>query len=271
MNLRTVGYYGGKNPRNGGSGRWVASMLPVDMNSTYCEPFCGLLGVLIQRPRVKVEVVNDLNHRLTNFLRCVRDEPEELGHRIHYTPHSDEDFDYAVAHIDDPDLTPIERAWCFYVVVNFSIMHGDERAHIGWRWHSDTAYGTPRLRYPDVVRLSERITGLQIHTCDAVDIIERVAIMPNSLIYADPPYPSSDRSVYLHSDIDQDRLCEAFRACKGQVAISGYGDEWDRLGWHRSEYSTTTNKWRGVEKGKPHMPRTEVLWTNYPPAQRRLL
>ena len=46
--------------------------------------------------------------------------------------------------------------------------------------------------------------------------------------------------------------------------VSGYGDEWDALGWHRSELQDC-HRPIGVHSGAPASPRCEVLWTNFPP------
>ena len=47
---------------------------------------------------------------------------------------------------------------------------------------------------------------------------------------------------------------------QGQVAISGYGQEWDHLGWTRSEKES-----RFVFNGETSISesRVEVLWMNY--------
>jgi DNA adenine methylase len=46
---------------------------------TYCEPFAGSLGVLLQRDPVGHEVVNDNDGWLVNFWRAVRAAPEDVA------------------------------------------------------------------------------------------------------------------------------------------------------------------------------------------------
>ena len=266
----TMGYYGGKSSGNAGSGRWVASMLPQESNVTYCEPFCGMCGILIQRRPADVEIVNDKNHRLVNFLSVVRDITDEIAWKIHYTEQSERDFNWAVDNVDNLDLTDVERARAFYAIVNFSIMHGDERSNIGLRWKT-TSQSPPTLNWGNIQALAERLQRVQILCRDAADVIERLSDERDAVIYCDPPYPTSDVSPYLHKEIDKARLADVLAVCKGKVAISGYNDEWDSLGWERHEFKTTTNKWRGRKSGLVHKPRTEVLWTNYEPPQRRML
>ena len=38
-----------------GTGRWITSLLPQRAGVLYCEPFAGMLGVLLQRPPSKSE------------------------------------------------------------------------------------------------------------------------------------------------------------------------------------------------------------------------
>lgn len=56
------------------------------------------------------------------------------------------------------------------------------------------------------------------------------------------------------------RRALALRGAKARVAVSGYGDEWDRLGWFRHERRSVV---RVAVHGASAPRRTEVLWTNY--------
>ena len=268
-NIRTLTYYGGKNPLNSGSGKWVASCLPQETDVTYVEPFCGMCGILVQRPKSFLEIANDINGRIANWLRVIQESPEELAHRVQWTGLVQEHFNYALENMDNPELSKVERAWCFYVVVNFSMMHGDERGTLGFRWQPKQSYH--RLKGENIIALSERLINVHVYNMDAIKVIERVADIEKTIIYCDPPYPSTDTSPYLHSDIDQDRLIDVLKQCKGKVAISGYRDEWDKLGWQRQEFSTSRGTYNSKWGELKYTERTEVLWTNYELAQRSLL
>ena len=60
------------------------------------------------------------------------------------------------------------------------------------------------------------------------------------MIYADPPYPTAAAAHLYARTVDFDRLAETLLAQQGKVAVSGYGDEWDSLGWERHEHHTIT-------------------------------
>ena len=71
-------------------------------------------------------------------------------------------------------------------------------------------------------------------------------------------YPSAHVG-YRHHKVDVPQLAELLRAQRGFCAVSGYGDEWDGLGWTRTERPTMSGA--AVGRGGP-LRRVEVLWTN---------
>ena len=73
--LSALAYLGGKSVNaTQSTGRWIHSLLPIsNTRSIYVEPFCGMCGVLLQRPPLGCEVINDLNSRLINWWRVIRD------------------------------------------------------------------------------------------------------------------------------------------------------------------------------------------------------
>ena len=86
--VRALGWVGGKSAFGAHkTGKWIADQLPpVGTTYTYVEPFSGMLGVLLQRPRHRREIVNDLDGDLINWWRAVRDYPRELGDRLDWSP-----------------------------------------------------------------------------------------------------------------------------------------------------------------------------------------
>ena len=82
--------------------------------------------------------------------------------------------------------------------------------------------------------------------------------MDSGTIYADPPYPSATTTGYAVRDFDRDGLADVLMAQRGAVGISGYGDEWDVLGWRR----VTGPALRRQINGGWGEARLEVLWLN---------
>ena len=123
-------YYGGK--RGYGKAEWIASYLPWDSDSCYVEPFAGMAGVLFARSPVKLEMLNDLNRRVVNWWRVVRDQPEEFGWLVEMTPKSRVEYQWALTAMDDESLPPLRRALAFHVAVDQSIIQSDNAGMSSW-------------------------------------------------------------------------------------------------------------------------------------------
>ena len=108
-------------------------------------------------------------------------------------------------------------------------------------------------------QIRDRVIGVQLANMPAVELLERVCDNPDVVAYCDPPYADANTGSYAVVQHDTAAMFDVLRQVRGRVAISGYGSEWDALGWHRSEYATYANLKDGFDK------RTEVLWSNFKP------
>ena len=263
--LNALPYLGGKSGGGfTGTGRWVASMLP---NRTgYAETHGGMCGVLLQRRPAKVEYVNDLDGRIVNWWRVLRDEPEELLRRLGSTPIARSMFVEALACVDDPD--PMVSAWAVSVVLHQSLRSSLDSDPSLWRRGVGSSHrpgggaskyrtlNTDRLR-----RVSERMRDVRLECVGAVSMLDWLARYEDAVVYVDPPY--RDRRIRYGTE-NVDDLTDALLAQRGFVAVSGYGDEWDHLGWRRFEHVTVTSA-AGDLNATKRPERTEVLWTSQAP------
>ena len=264
-----LNYYGGK--ARGGIADWIISLLPPAdyKRQLYVEPYGGMASVMLARAPVKTEILNDLNSRLVNWWQVVQSAPNDLGWMVETTPRSREIFTNAIALLDDPDVAPLQRAWAFHVVLTQSIHQGDNDVRPGqWGIHYNPSVGgLKQWTTRHILPLAKRMIGVQIENRPAVELLRRIADCEYAVIYADPPYPSADTRAYLHSDVDIAELTDALLAQRGFVAVSGYGDEWEHLGWERHEQASYRNQIAARNLAEA---RTEVLWTNRLPPQRLL-
>ena len=263
--IRKPFYHGSKSP-HGVLGQWIISMLPWEYNSTYVEPFAGMLGVLLGRQPVRCELVNDLDNNLYNWWCCVRDEPKELARLISATPRSRKGLADAYEIIDNPppDMSPVRRALALHIVLEQGIYR--RMAHKPtWNIKVNPAGMRRDLLWTgsEIYPLADRFKDVQIENRDALEVLERVCDEPAAVVYCDPPYPTADTTPYRERKFDIERMTGILRQAKARVAISGYGDEWDALGWSKSENNIRTAliHHRDVRKTE----RIEVLWTNYEP------
>ena len=262
---KTMGYYGGK--VKGGKASWIIGLLPpADTPQCYVEPYGGMAGVMMARAPVNTEVYNDLNKRLVNWWRCVRDMPKEFGWLVENTPPSLDLFTEAIADLDNLSIPPIRRALAFHIVLSKRINAGDggNIAPTDWRLCLNEKNRESNWDMARIDRLSKRMRGVQIDNEPAVDLLDRIADREYAVVYVDPPYPTATTTPYLHSDVDKDALTEALTRQRGFVAVSGYGDEWEHLGWRREVMLSNRTNIKGA-RGEP---RTEVLWLNREPPQR---
>ena len=240
---------------------WILSFMPP--HESYVEPFFGSGGVFFNKPKARVETINDMDNDVVNFFRICRDRPNELAEALRLTPWAREEREGSYEHTEDE----FERARRFAVKCwqTFGSFRDRNR---GWR-HSTgkTSNGgpdNPKLwaRLPRaVVEVSERLLTAQIENRPALDVIERYN-GAGVLIYADPPYLHDTRTAngyaYRHemSTADHEMLLAALRVHRGMVLLSGYDHELynDVLrGWFKRTLDTTAE--RGVQ-------RTECLWIN---------
>ena len=69
------GWYGSKSRL----GLRIAALASGIPHQVYLEPYAGSAAVLFAKPRVPVEIINDLDGQVVNFFRELRDRPAELA------------------------------------------------------------------------------------------------------------------------------------------------------------------------------------------------
>lgn len=236
---------------------WIISHFPE--HRIYVEPFGGAASVLLRKPRSYAEVYNDLDGELCNLFQIIRDRGAELRRALYYTPFARDEFALSYQTSDDP-LEQARRT------VIRSFMGFGSNAHHRSTWfrsnanRSNTSPAHDWKSYPEALSaIIERIRGVVIENRSAVEVI-RHHDSPETLFYADPPYPSGVRDPgddYAHEMTDDDhrKLAETLRMVRGMVVISGYPcDLYDRElypDWRRFERQALAD---GARK------RTEVLW-----------
>jgi len=236
-------------------GKWVASHIPYA--NGYCEPFAGMLGVLLQREPSRHEIVNDLDGDVYAFWHSVRETPDELEALLANTPFSEQLFKECV-NADSTDWSDLRKAWRLVILVTCSF--GASRQYFLRRTLDNASARTPWDVSQTIPQLADRLKKVHIYQMDALELLKRLAKYERYVIYADPPYPTAQaKNLYKHWDIDAESMLDVFNECKCKVAISGYpGDPWDELGWRHEDLE------RHIQLGAKSR-KTERLWMNYDP------
>lgn len=157
----------------------ILQEFPQDL-SCYVEMFGGAAWVLFAREKhTGTEVYNDVNHNLVNLFRCVKYHADELYKELKWSLISRDEFLKAKEEVYDQNLTDIQRAARFFLLVRCSFgakmeTFNGKRAALG----SITK---------DLESFSERLRSTIIEQLD----FERLVSLydsRNTLFYADPPY-----------------------------------------------------------------------------------
>ncbi len=233
---------------------WIIGHMPPHVH--YLEPYFGSGAVLFRKPRSKIETINDIDGRVVNLFRILRERPQELADLIYMTPWSREEYRESYQQTGDE----MEDARRF--IVRCWQAHGTRlNTSSGWKNERCGAQGKIVVHVwrdlpKRILSAADRLRGVQIENSPAVDVICRID-GPHVLTYADPPYLDVMPLYAEPTGVEEHReMLEILRACKGPVLLSGYANNLyaDELGaW--TEYHKSANADGGRE-------RTETLWLN---------
>ena len=170
----------------------IVGLFPEDYrNRRYHEPFIGG-GAVFFHVRPKGGSVNDINPRLMNFYRVVRDRPEELIIKASEYKYDEAEYYRLRDRFNSPGLSPVEDAALF--------LYLNKTAYNGlYRVNSRGEFNVPFGRYVNptivprkgIMRASRLLKGIDIRCGDfgyVLDVAES-----GDVCYLDPPYhPSSE-------------------------------------------------------------------------------
>ena len=259
VKVQPLPWYGGKQAQS--KAEWIADLLPWRQRSTYVEPFGGMATVMARRAPVATEIYNDLDGTAVNWWRQWRENPEEMTRLVVMTPHSREEYEWSYDNIDHDD--PLQRALAFHTLVSQGIRKSTDASKASWDCAITRDRGS-KGRWGDnrCQEIIKRFWKVQHENTDALVLLRRLVDIEWAVIYCDPPYHTAKYNQYIHSEIDVDRMSSLLLLQVGQVAISGYGSEWNHLNWQRHEKECFVYM-AGEHAKNGARPRTEVLWTNY--------
>lgn len=241
---------------------WIISQFPK--HHSYLEPFFGSGAVLFNKPRSRIETVNDLDGNVINLFQWVKNDPEKLAHEIYWTPYARQVYEDAFAAVPEDSL---QKAVNFYIRLNMGHGFRTNGEKVGWKndiQGRERAYASQDwCNLPEkIMQAAGRLRGVQIECRPAVEIIKKFNY-ENVLIYCDPPYMLETRhGKQYRCEMDykaHEELLESLLQHKGYALISGYGTKLyqDMLGsWGRME-TTCHSQTCGKKK--------EVLWMNFQP------
>lgn len=207
-----------------GGKRNLARRLVARIDTTphvcYAEPFIGMGGIFLRRPRrAESEVINDLAQDVANLFRIVQRHPDALVHEIEWRVASRSEF-VRLANTDPSGLTDVERAarFCY---LQYNAFGGKPvgqsfscSALRNSRWNAERV--ERRLR-----GVHHRLAGVVIEQLPFDAFIARWD-RPTTLFYVDPPYWGRE-GYYgkgLFAPADFERLATVLRGVRGRFLLS---------------------------------------------------
>lgn len=265
--------------RYGGKSRFLSHILPLlPAHDVWVELFCGSAAVTLAKSPAACETINDLDDGVATFYRVLRDPvlAPQLQTLLEQTPYSRSEFLACRAAWQSCD-DPLERARQWFVVARQALVGRTNRT--GWSFtaaHHTAAITTSRWRNA-IAGLPEVHARLQYVQIECRDWRSVLAFWdrPETLLYADPPYPLSTRvggRGYRHELTEEDHrdLVVALLRFRGRALVSGYEHPayqgLDAGGWQRREIAVTVPSTGSTRGGGAKQHRTEILWCNYDPA-----
>ena len=237
----------------------IISLFPEHKN--YLEPFAGSLAVFFNKEKDICETINDLDGRLINLYKQMREQPDKLAEAVALTPYSRQEqllsYEITSNELEDARRMMV-RLW--FSIGGKTSHHSSFKRNTTWRGPYNTQSWK---KVPEIIlEAAERLLDAQIENRPAIQLIQEFDDS-ETLIYIDPPYLKSllSSSYYQYEMVDEQHieLLDALKKSKSKVILSGYESELynDSLkGWHKMTIPTATFS------GKKQ---NEVLWLNYSP------
>jgi len=199
-------------PYIGGKHYLVKQLLKyIPYHNTYVEVFGGSGIFLIKKPLSFIEVYNDKDDNLYNFMIQVRDNTQKLFYWIKRTPISVKLF----------KLKPkndIEKAGLFYIKAKY-IYSGK----IGETPNSLAYHKRPlKISGSDFIRYAIRLRNVMIENLDYKDCIEKYD-RDDTFFYCDPPYWGINYYNIKWNKEEHLKLFNTLKNIKGKFLLS-YND-----------------------------------------------
>lgn len=262
----------------------IIKLMPRHLH--YVEPYAGGLAVLLEKdPFDKSkywgkksyeqgvsEVVNDINHELTNFWRVLQQEGSfaQFLRQIEATPFSQ--IEWAEAEVRQHPVTNLDVG----AAVAFFVRCRQSRAG-GFKDFATLSRNRTRRQQNEQVSawltcieglpaVAARLRRAVVLNQPALEVI-RQQDGPRTLFYLDPPYLHETRAstnAYKHEMTKDEHLAllAVIKQCEGKVMLSGYPNPlYDRelASWRRVDFAID-NKAAG---GKTKRKMTEAVWMNF--------
>ena len=184
---------------------------------TYVEPFAGGAQVFFHKPASRVEVLNDRDGDIINFLRVCQHHHRELLRVMRYWVAS-RDWHAALALEHADPLTDVQRAARFLYLQKNSFGGRLTRQTFHYCVTQPSNFNPDRL--PVIVQAAaKRLAHVQLENWSYEKVLARYD-RPTTFFYLDPPYAGLSLYRFNFADDDFFALAERLRTLQGRFLLS---------------------------------------------------
>lgn len=206
-----LAYLGGKNR----VAKKIIALIPE--HTCYIEPFCGGAQVFFHKEPSKVELLNDLNEDIFNFLRVAQMHYEELLRYLHFSIVSRRWFDL-FEKTPPETLTDIQRAARFFYLQKNCYGGLIVRRNFAASVQDGSNYNPEAL--PELIRKThERLKNVQLECLPYEDILRKYD-RPFVFFYLDPPYFNRPYYKFNFEKADYEAMAKRLTSLKGKFLLS---------------------------------------------------
>ncbi len=249
----------------GGKHFLAPELIPlIPEHHCWVDVFGGGGHMTVAKKRSRVEVFNDKDQELINFLLVLRERRSELISALASLPTSRFLFEKWQREALPED--PFERAVRFFYCLRQCIIPANG-VKSGWR--SGKIKNTANDYQNAVDKLEafeERFRRVMIECLDYKEIIKRYD-SPGSFLYVDPPYVNREH-FYKFAFDEHERLAEMLHHLQGKCMVSYYGDPLILelySDWHCTTFKSKVGTVAKAELGQTRRDEVEYVFTNYKP------
>lgn len=209
-------YVGGK--RN--LARRLVELIDTIPHRTYAEPFVGMAGIFLRRPRrAAAEVINDISGDVVTLFRVLQEHYPYFIDQLKWRLTSRAEFERLLA-IPGDRLTDLQRAARF-LYLQRAAFGGRVRGRVfGVSPTTSARFDVTKLE-PMLAEIHERLAGVTIERLGYAEFIRRYD-KPGTLFYLDPPYWGCERDygdgVFDRADFEA--LADVLAGIEGRFVLS---------------------------------------------------
>jgi DNA adenine methylase len=238
------------------SEQWIIRRIHnyIPYHECYVDLFAGNSSVLLAKPRVPLEVMNDLDSEVVNFYGVLRDPDKylRLQRLVSLTPVRGEAVPQIIGSKVDDD---VRKAWIWFVRARLAQIGINGFNHSGKNTRRAAPLCVDRLlsRIKFLPEIHKRLQGVQIENQDFLKIVERYD-SETTLFYVNPyhiPFCSNHEDT-VHEDFL--KLMEVMPSVKGKCLLTGpanrFFQELELAGW-KKEQIVPVHSPKSVRLAKP--------------------